>query len=164
MNTYTATIAVVSFGMFFFYHEFERPKLNTSNDILQLEGKVINYSFKLKPSFKSTLKQYYIWLENYPCAFQIKVDFLSYFYQTEFENKVKIGDKITLSIPKKFQSQIWDRNKNVFILSASKNSTTFLSLEQTIPEENSNFDIYAGLFFVTVGIGYYILKKKKVIT
>ena len=48
MNTYTATIAAVSFGMFFFYHEFERPKLNTSNDILQLEGKVINYSFKLK--------------------------------------------------------------------------------------------------------------------
>jgi hypothetical protein len=163
MNTYTAAIAIVSIGMFFFYHEFERPKLKTSIDILQLEGKVTNYSFTIKSGFKSTLKQYYIWLENYPCAFQIKADFLPYFYQTKFENDVNIGDKIKLSIPKEFENQIWNKNNNVFIFSASKNSTTFLNLEQTIPKENDNFDIYAGLFFITVGIGYYILKKKKIL-
>jgi hypothetical protein len=163
LDTYTATVFTVVVGLFFFYHQFERPNLKTSNNILHLEGKVSDYSFQLKPGYRATLKQYYIWLGNYPCSFQIKADFLSYFYQTKFENEVKTGDIIKLTIPKEFENQIWNKNNKVFILSASKNSTDFLSLDETIPKENDNFDIYAGLFFVTAGIVYYVLKKNNII-
>lgn len=163
LNTYDAIVFAVAVSLFFFYHQFERPKVKTSADILHLEGKVIGYSFQLKPGFRATLKQYYIWLDNYPCSFQIKADFLSYFYQTKFENEIKTGDIIKLTIPKEFENQIWNKNNNVFILSASKNSTDYLSLDETIPKENDNFDIYAGLFFLTAGIVFYVLKKNNII-
>jgi hypothetical protein len=160
---YTATVAAIGIGLFFFIHQFERPNLKTADKIITLEGNVTNFSFNHKAGYKANLKQYYIWLDNYPCTFQIKADFLSYFYQSRFESEIKPGDKIKLSIPKEFENQLRIRDKNVFIFSISKDSTDYLSLNETVSKENSNFDIYAGIFFVIFGGAYYVLKKRKMI-
>jgi hypothetical protein len=164
IDKYTATVAAVSVGLFFFYHQTTRPNLSSNDDILLLEGRVVDYSFKRgTPSLRATSKLYYIWLDNYPCTFQIKADFLSFFYQSNFEREIRKGDSITLSIPNDKKKQIWDRNKTVFILSASKNSTSYLSIDETVPKENDKFDIYAGLFFISAGVVYYVLKSKAII-
>lgn len=163
-DNYTATVAGVVVGLFFLYHQTTRPNLSSKDDILFLEGRVVNYSFKIGgPSARATPKQYYIWLDNYSCTFQIKADFLTFFNQTRFENQIRKGDSLKLTIPKKFKNQLFDRETNLFILSASKNSTSYLSLDETVPKENDNFDIYAGIAFITAGLIYYILKSKGII-
>ena len=163
VDNYTATVACIAVGLFFFYHQLSRPSLNSKDDILQIEGQVNEYSFQRKPGHRGTLKQYYIWLDNYPCTFQIKADFLSFFNQRKFENEISKGDKLNLTIPKELESQLYERATHVFILSASKNSTIYLSLEETIPKENDKFVIYVGLLFLTGGIVYYILKSRAII-
>jgi hypothetical protein len=150
-------------GLAILYHHFQRPDLKTSDKILHIEGHVDQYSFQQKSGHRATLKQYYIWLDNYPCTFQIKADFIPFFNQTQFESEIKNGVSLKLTIPKELEYQLSDRGTHIFILSASKNSTNYLNLADTIPKENSNFDIYAGLFFIAGGIVYYILKSKAII-
>jgi hypothetical protein len=163
VDKYFVAVLTVTIGLAIFYHHFERPNLKTPDKLLYIEGQVDQYSFQRKPGYRATLKQYYIWLDNYPCTFQIKADFLSFFNQTQFENEVKKGDKLKLTIPKEIKDQLSERGTHIFILSASKNSTNYLSLADTIPKENNNFDIYAGLFFIVGGIVYYILKSRAII-
>ena len=150
-------------GLFMFSHQYERPNLKSLDKILQIKGKVDKFSFLHKQGYRATLTQYYIWLDNYPCTFQIKADFTSFFDQKGFENDIKIGDIVNLTIPKEFESQLYEREKHVFIFSASKNSKIFLSLTDTIPKENDNFDIYAGLFFIMGGIVLYSLTNRGLI-
>ncbi len=163
VDNYTVTVACIAGGLFFLYHQLTRPNLKSKDDILQVEGQVSNYSFKRIPGARATSKQYYIWLDNYPCTFQIKADFLSFFFQSSFENEIRKGDNVKLTIPKDHKNQLYKSNENIFILSASKNTTEYLSLEDTMPKENDNFDIYAGLLFIMGGIVYYILKSKAII-
>lgn len=163
VDKYFVTVLTVAIALFMLYHQFERPNLNTPDKILHLQGQVDEYSFQRKPGYRATLKQYYIWLDNYPCTFQIKADFLSFFNQTGFESEIRTGDKLNLTIPKELESQLYERGTHVFILSASKNSTNYLSLKDTIPKENDNFDIYVGLFFMAGGVVYYILKSRAII-
>jgi len=164
IDKYTATVAAIAVGIFFLYHQTTRPTLSSKDDILNIAGSVTNYSFKIGgPSARATSKQYYIWLDNYPCTVQIKADFLPFFRQTLFENEIRKGKELQLTIPKEFESQLYNREKNIFILSANHNSTNYLSVNDTIPKENDNFDIYAGLLFISVGIVYYILKSRAII-
>ena len=163
-NKYTATVAAVMVGIFFLYHQTTRPTLSSNNDILNIAGRVSNYSFKIGgPSGRATSKLYYIWLDNYPCSFQIKADFLSFFKQTLFENEIKIGNELNLTIPKELVDKLYQSGTKIFILSASNNSTNYLSLKDTIPKENDNFDIYAGILFILAGVVYYILKSRALI-
>lgn len=163
-NKYTATVAAILVGLFFLYHQTTRPTLSSNDDLLNLTGNISNYSFKIGgPSARATSKQYYIWLDNYPCTFQIKADFLSFFRQTLFENEIKRDNKLHITIPKVLKDKLNDRETNIFILSASNSSTNFLSLEDTIPKENDNFDIYAGTLFILAGVVYYILKSRALI-
>ncbi len=158
VDNYFVTVAAIAVGLLFFYHEFTRPNLTSKNDVLYIEGQVSDYSFKRIPGFRSSSEQYYIWLDEYPCTFQIKADFISFFYKTLFENDIKEGDKVKLTIPKEYENHLFDRTRYIFILSASKKSANYLSIEKTLPKENDHFDIYAGIFFILGGIGYYILK------
>jgi len=163
VDQYTATIAAIGIGLFFIFHHFGRPNLKTPSSVVYVEGKVTDYSFPHKPGHKVAPKQYYIWLDNYACTFQIKSDFISYFYRSRFERDVKKGDSIKLAIPKVYENKLQDRRSNIFILSTSKNSADYLRLSETIPKENNHFDIYAGLFFLTAGGIYYLLKRNSII-
>jgi hypothetical protein len=163
LDKYSVTVASVTIGFLMLYSYFDRPNLKKPDKILHIEGQVDKYSFQLESGYRATLKQYYIWLDNYPCAFQIKAGFSSFFDKTRFENEIKKGDNLKLTIPKEHKDQLSDKNAHLFILSASKNSTNYLSLADTIPEENNNFDIKSGLFFITCGIVYYILKRISII-
>jgi hypothetical protein len=161
IDTYIVTIATISIGILFFVHQFEKPNLKTKDDIMFLEGNVADFSFEIKSSYKASLNQYYIWLNNYPCTFQIKADFLPYFFQSRFEDEIKKGDKIRVAIPRDFENKLLKNDEFIFILSASKDYIDYLNLNETLEKENDNFDIYAGLLFSMFGIGYYLFKRKK---
>ena len=163
LDKYIVTVAAVTGGLFMFYHQFERPNLKTPDSIMFVEGQVVDYSFQRKIGYRATRRQYYIWLDNYPCTFQIKADFISYFYQSKFETGVIKGDKIKLSIPKEYENQLQNNDSKIIVLSISKYATDFLSLKDTIRKENDNFDIYSGLFFITAGGIFYLLKRKSII-
>ena len=159
VDTYIVTIAAIGIGLFFFFHHFDRPILKTPSNVVFVEGKVADYSFQHKPDNRVALNKYYIWLDNYACTFQIKTDYLSYFYQSRFERDIKKGDSIRLSIPKIYENQLKDRKSKIFILSVTKNSAEYLRLIETIPKANDNSDLYAGIFLVIGGGIYYFAKK-----
>jgi hypothetical protein len=163
IDTYIVSIAAIGIGLFFFFHHVARPHLKTPNDVVYVEGKVTNYSFQPKPGQRAALEQYYIWLDNYACTFQIKADYLSYFYRSRFERDIKKGDTIRISIPKVYVNHLQDRKRKIFILSVNKDSAQYLRLTETIPKPNDYFDIYAGLFFLIAGGIYYFAKKKSIV-
>ncbi|HEY3371523.1 MAG TPA: hypothetical protein VGK10_11775 [Prolixibacteraceae bacterium] len=163
VDTYTATIAAIGIGLFFFFHHLEKPKVKTPYKVVDIEGQVADYSFQPQPGKKATLKQYYIWLDNYACTFQIKTDFLTYFYRSRFERDVKRGDSIRISIPKIYESKLQDKKSKIFTLSISKDSAEYLRLRETIPKENTYLDLFAGLFFWLAGGIYYFLKRDSIV-
>lgn len=163
VDSYIVTIAAIGIGIFFFFHHVERPELKTPSNVVFIEGKVADYSFEHKPSHRPALKQYYIWLDNYPCTFRIKTDYLSYFYQSRFERDIKKGDSISLSIPKVYETQLKERKSKIIILSITKDSAEYLKLIETIPKATDNYDLYAGLFLLTASGIYYFAKRKYII-
>lgn len=162
LDNYTGPFVSIVVGVFLIIHQMGRPNLKTQDDLMTLEGNVTHFSFKYKPGYKATLMQYYIRLDNYPCTFQIKADFLPYFYQSRFEDEIQPGNRIRLVIPKESENQLGIRGQKVFIFSVSKNGIEYLILKETIKKENDYFDLYAGAFFILFGGGtYYVLKKRK---
>jgi hypothetical protein len=164
IDKYTATVVAIAVGLFFLYHQTTRPTLSSKNDILNIDGRITNHSFKIGgPSARATSKQYYIWLDNYPCTFQIKADFLSFFRQTLFESEIIKGAELHLTIAKDYRDKLFEKGTSIFILSASHKSTEYLSLQDTIPKENDKFDIYVGSLFIFAGLVYYVLKNRAII-
>jgi hypothetical protein len=163
VDQYTLTIAAIGIGIFFFYHHYTRPRLKAPDDVVYVEGRVADYLFQHKPENRVALKKYYIWLDNYACTFQIKTDYLSYFYQSRFERDVKKGDSIRLSIPKVYEYQLNNRKSKIVVLSVTKDSAEYLKLIETIPKATNNFDLYAGLFLLATGGIYYFAKRKSIV-
>ncbi|GHS94095.1 hypothetical protein FACS1894207_1680 [Bacteroidia bacterium] len=84
-------------GLFFCYHYIDKPKIKTVDDLLFLQGPLADYSFVYEINGRRSSTLYYIWLDNLPCTFQIPADWVDSFYQTAFENTVKIGDTIDIN-------------------------------------------------------------------
>ena len=148
-------------GLFFLYHQIQRPNLKTEKDLIEIKGKIVDYSFTREIGYRATLKKYYIWLDQYPCTFQIKADFLPFFSEYRFKKAVKRGDRIKLTIPKEYN--LMKKNEYLFITSLSKLNEQFLKKENTLEKENDNFDIYAGFLFIIGGLIYYALKRNGII-
>jgi hypothetical protein len=163
IDTYIVPIAAIGIGIFFFLHHYARPVLKNPYDVVYIEGRVADYSSRPQQGQQATLNQYYIWLDNYPCIFQIKADYLSYFYRSRFERDVKKGDSIRLSIPKVYENQLKNRKSKIFTLSVSKDSADYLRLMETIPKSTNNYDLYAGIFLVFAGGIYYFAKRKSIV-
>ena len=160
---YTPAVVALAVGLFFFYHQLCRPSLDSSNDLSSIEGRIEDYSFARKRGYKRILKQYYIWLENHSCTFQIKADLIPFFYQKRFESHIKRGDSLKLTIPKEFANRLHDKNEEIFILSVSDDFMDYLPLKDSLTKENDKFDIYAGIFFIIGGGILYLLKRNKII-
>ena len=158
-DKYKAAVFLIMVSGFFFYHQIQRPALTSSDDIKEIEGDVQDYSFEHPHGFRGRLTQYYIWLDQYPCTFQIKADFSPFFKKSLFESQVQKGDRLKLSIPKEFENDVLEENENIFILSASDSVCDFLSQKATLEKENDHFDLYAGLFFLIVGFASFAWKK-----
>jgi hypothetical protein len=157
------TIIAVAVGISFLYFKITSPRLKTATDFLHIDGKVSYYSFENVPGHRSTLHQYYIWLDNYNCTFQIKADFLPNFDHLNFENEIRKGDVLKIIVPKEHDYKLPNKNETICVLSITKNATNYLSLIETIPKENDSFDIYVGVLFIASGLIYYGLKRLNIV-
>jgi len=145
-------------GIFFLYHQTQRPKVKSENDLIYIDGKIKDYSFAYQ-SGRSTSKIFYIWIEGYKCKFQIIADYISYFEKSKFEENKKLGDSLSISIPKENETELY-KNEKIIAMSINDNKNIYLSEKDTIAEENKHFDIYAGIGFLILGGIVYILSKK----
>lgn len=162
---FVATIIAIGLGILMIYSKFQGPKLQSQSDTTEIIGHLKNYSFKHLPSGgrTGTVKQYYIWLDEYPCTFQIKADYLPIFDQSTFLVKVNLGDKLKVTIPKEYENRLSKQDEFIFITSLSSLSTDYLRIENTIKKENDNFYFYLGILFIVGALIYYFLKRSRII-
>ncbi|KQB41335.1 hypothetical protein [Flavobacterium aquidurense] len=149
-------------GIFFLFHQTQRPKIKSKNDLEVVEGKIEDYSFKYVSGGKAISRQFYIWVKGYNCKFQIIADYLNYFEKSKFEKSKKNGDSIKIVIPSEDKDKLY-KNEQIIVMSLSDNKNTYLSLKDTIAEEKKYFDIYAGILFLLIGSILIILSKKGII-
>lgn len=149
-------------GIFFLYHQYERPNIKSVNDITFIEGRIKDFSFKYKGGGRAMSRQFYIWVQGYDCKFQIAADYLSYFQKNRFEQTLEIGDSIKIGIPNNQKEKLYE-DETILIMSIDSKHVNYMSFSDIIQEENKYFDIYAGLIFLGLGYGIYILEKKGII-
>jgi hypothetical protein len=157
------TLFLVGMGIYFIIEHKTRERPESTEDLINLNGKIIDYSFKDNTGRRKQGREYYIFLNEYPNKFQIKADYLRYFNKEIFENNFKSGRKVNLSFPK-HQEHLIGTNEAVFLTSLSINSYEYLSREQTLEFEksskSSNSSYYLGIVFIILGILVFLLHDK----
>lgn len=148
--------------IYFLYNGLTREKIESENDLTEVHGKFLNYSFKDNMGYRRKGYEYYIWIDSYQNAFQIKADYLGIFKGVEFINNIRRGDNIQFTIPK-FQTNKLNSDENVFVTSIRVKRRTYLSKDKTLAIEKGVLFRYADFFlatgFLIVGLVVYIRKR-----
>lgn len=152
---------IVAF-VYFSYQGLAREKIESEEDLVLVHGSFMNYSFKDNTGYRRQGHQYYIWIDSYRNAFQIKADYLGIFKGVEFMTTVRQGDIIQFTIPK-FQTIKLNSDKNVFVTSIKVKRSTYLSKSETLEIERGLATSYADFFlaggFLIVGLVVYLRKR-----
>lgn len=156
LNYYIAAYGCIGAGLFFIYMHINRAKLDSQDNIYEVKGTLKEYSFKRVKGYRATSKEYYLWLDNYPCKFQIKADFLSIFQQYKFEHDMKTGSHLNFLIEKEDQNRLTNRECRVFVYSVINQKSVFLDFDLAKKEERSNFNLFAGIGFFVSGIFLFL--------
>lgn len=147
---------------YFLYTGLTREKIESENDLIEVQGRFLNYSFKDNIGYKRQGHQYYIWIDGYKNAFQIKADYLRIFKGVEFITTVRRGDNVQFTIPK-FQTDKLNTEQNVFVTSIKVKRSTYLSKDKTLEIERGIASSYADFFlaggFLIVGLVVYVRKR-----
>jgi len=138
-----------------FYDHFTTDKIQSEQDLICKEGKIIDYSFK---HGSRGSKMYYFRLEGLKCTFQIPANFIYDFNEDEFISQISSNDIIEVCFPKSKQIDIYD-NKKIIVFQIKTKYTTYLSKIDTINRETRNSDVYAGIGFFLAGMLYYVIRK-----
>ena len=149
------TLFLIGMGIYFIIEHsiHERPK--STKELIDLNGRISEYSFEDNTGWRRNGHQYYIYLDGYPTKFQVKADYLGFFDKEQFENNYKQGSRVKLSIPK-YQEHLVGTEGNVFLTSISVNGLEYLAKHETINREinlvSSNSDYILGGIFIGLGI------------
>jgi hypothetical protein len=162
----TARLLVLSLcpavGLFFFYHQYERPNIKSSADITFVEGQIKDYFFTYKGGGRASSRKFYIWLQGYDCTFQIAADYLSSFEKKKFEKTLEVGDSIRIGVPNEEKENL-NKDEKILTMSIDGKQGNYLAFSDVLEEENNYFDIYFGFLFLGFGYGFYLLEKKGII-
>jgi len=145
--------------IYFSYQGLAREKIKSKDDLTDVQGNFLNYSFRDNTGYKSQGHQYYIWIDGYQNPFQIKADYLGIFKGIEFITTVRRGDNVQFTIPK-FQANKLNSDEHVFVTSIKVKRSTYLSMDKTLEIEKAIAASYADFFlaggFFIVGLVVYI--------
>jgi len=152
---------VIAF-IYFLYAGLTREKIESVDDLIEVQGNFLNYSFKDNTGHKRQGHQYYIWIDSYKNAFQIPADYLGVFKGIEFTTTVRRGDNVQFTIPK-FHTNRLNSDENVFVTSIKVKRSTYLSKDKTLEIEKRNNASYTDFFlaglFLIVGLVVYVRKR-----
>lgn len=135
----------------FVYMFFTKEEIKSKDDLMKIEGRMLNYDFKEIVKYKRTLHQYYLTLDTYSNLFQIPADYLNAFEKQYFLSTVRKGDIITLSIAKG-QVKLLNTDQMVRITSITSQGRHYLRQDDVIEIEQSNTLLYGALLVFGVGI------------
>jgi len=138
----------------FGFHELTKQKVKDSSGLSVVSGQMSSYSFK---AGSRGHVYYYIHLVGYKATFQIPADFLDSFSQDRFQSDLKIGDSISISIPKGNENSL-SADKRLFIFSVQTKEATYLDEHDALRIYNSNFPTWASIAFFLSGSGLIFLR------
>ena len=148
--------------IYFLYTGLTRDKIQSKEDLTEVQGKFLNYSFKDNTGYKRQGHEYYIWIDTFKNAFQIKADYLGIFKGIDFISNVRRGDNVEFTIPK-FQTDKLKTDENVFVTSIKVKRSTYLSKDETLEIEKGIASSYTDFFlaggFLVVGLVVYFRKR-----
>lgn len=148
--------------IYFLYTGLTRDKINTDNDLTEIKGTYLRYSFKDNTGFRNFTHQYYIWIKEYSNAFQIKADYLRIFDRQEFTTNIRLGDSLNLTIPKRLYETLNSGNK-VLVTSIEKQGKIYLNKNEVLEIENdlatSKSDYYLGTMYFVAGLFLYFKRR-----
>ena len=158
---FALAFGIIAF-IYFLYNGLTREKIESKDDLTEIQGKFLDYSFKDNTGRKRQGHEYYIWIDTYKNAFQIKADYLGIFRGSEFITTVRRGDDIKFTIPK-FLTEKLNSDENVFVTSIKVKRSTYLNEEKTLEIEKGIASSYAEFFlaggFLIVGLVVYFRKR-----
>jgi hypothetical protein len=157
---YAFTTFTIIIGCLTLFTTLTKDSIRSSNDLIEVEGKLLDYSFK--HGSRGT-KMYYLWLERYPCTFQIPADYLPCFKKTLFINGNFRNQIVQLKLSKKQSEKLFSIRKNVFINDIYVNGERLLTESCTVNIERRNFpfSIAFSLLFLFAGGAFYFFKSRR---
>lgn len=162
LSKYGIYLFLILFGAYSIYDGLTKKKINIS-DLYAIEGTLSNYNFEVKNGGfkKPKTYHYYLWLNEFPCTFQIPADFISHFSEKEFKNNTLKGGKYILKISFKDSSSLKLSNKKIRIYSLSQERLNYLYPSFSLNKENSKNDIYLGTFIILLSSIFLFFKIKR---
>ena len=150
------------FGLACIIFYFGKHKINSHNDLIEIIDCLRDYSFYEHKGFRNHTYNYYIYLNNYNNKFQITADNIEWrFDKTLFLKRVRIGDTLTMTIPKFKKLKLNDGSK-IELFSIKLNGINFLNEDDSISTYNTEAPLYmSGLLFLIAYAIYYKENKKK---
>lgn len=162
----TLTLGILAFS-YFVYQGVNRDFIKSEQDLINVEGRYTHHTFLDNTGFKNMGREYYIWIEGYSNRFQVPANYLAVFQKALFEQKVKKGDKISISYARTQNDRI-NSSEDVFLTSVRISEITYLNKNEVLKIEDklskSNSDFYIGLMYLVAGLSVFIkhrLKRKK---
>jgi hypothetical protein len=158
-------VTTFTFGMslFFLVDHFMKDNIESEFDLYTVSGNLANYSFENKDRYsfrtgKNTTHEYYLWLDNCTNTFQISANYLNFFREPDFKDKVKIHDKVTLRIPNSQVKYLNTSDKRIQTMSLESSGEIFLDKDDTVLVYNNGFDLGASAVFFGVGFVWLLVK------
>jgi hypothetical protein len=159
LDTYKPGLGFFFIGILMLSTEIRKESILDSTDVVEIHGTLNEYSFEKIPRHRNPLEQYYIWLEEYECTFQIKADFIPFFDKHQFIMDLWKGLPLEVSIPKSRLDNLKTKEKPICVMSIRTSKNEYLSLNQTIEKHGSNLGVYAGICFLIVGVLIFAIQK-----
>lgn len=157
------TLFLIGLGIYFIVEHGTRERPESTKDLFDLNGSILEYSFKDNAGWRGTGHQYYLFLDEYPNKFQVKADYLRYFNKLQFEQNFKPGNQVKLSVFGN-QEHLIGTEEAVFLTSLSVNGFEYLSKKEAIKFEMSsaasNSDYILGIVFILLGILVFVFYER----
>jgi len=158
-DKYLGLFFCIGFSIYLNYKFFTKEKIESDKDLVEIQGRLSDYSFKDGTGRKRMGHEYYILLDNYSNQFQIKADYLNDFKGVDFITTVNRGDKVVFTIPKSEQEKL-NSTDNVFVTSIKVKRKSYLDKNKVIETEKSYTVLYGALGFLVLGFIIFKIKRQ----
>lgn len=135
-------------------HFVTKDKIRTEDDLVLIEGKYKEYSFKHGSRGR---RMYYFWLDKYQCTFQIPANYHDFFNKTRFIGDIGRHDNLKLYISKNSLQNL-NSDKKIFVQHIEKQRFVFLDKSKSIEMESGYGSVYFSISFLLAGLLYYRIR------
>jgi hypothetical protein len=151
-------IGLTIFSLAGIYFYFDRPDVSSTKDLKEIKGtlsdvnQVLVYTRKIKKTESDST--YHIFLEEYPCKFQVSY---ASFDGKGFYDRASKGDKITLHIANQDLEKLTVKDARIRSFSLKLNNKVYLAVENGLSEFGDGY-LILGLILIPLAINILLIK------